>query len=128
MTAVKRSPLTFGRILGYQFGMCAVGLVATLAVASLIAGCQAVPPPETRPRVRTETVQVQVPIATPCIKEKPAPVDYGWRKGPLPVGKDDADTLKIKVGILLKDAELAKARNLAWEAATVGCVVPLSAK
>ena len=50
MTAVKRSALTVGRILGYQFGVCAVGLVATLAVASLIAGCQAVPPPETRPR------------------------------------------------------------------------------
>lgn len=124
MTTVKRSPLTVGRILLGQFGACAVGLVATLAVASLIAGCQAVPPAETRPLVRTETVEVKVPIATPCIKEKPAPAEYGWRKGPLPVGKDAADTLKIKVGILLKDAELAKARNEAWEAATVGGVVP----
>jgi hypothetical protein len=128
MTAMKRSPLTVGRILLGQFAVCAVGLVATLAVASLIAGCQAVPPAETRTRVRTETVQVQVPIATPCIKEKPAPVEYGWRKGPLPVGKDEADTLKIKVGILLKDAELAKARDQAWEAATVGCAVPPPAK
>lgn len=123
MTAAKRSPLTGVRILGYQFGMCAVGLVVTLGAASLMAGCQAVPLPDTGTRVHTETVQVQVPIATPCIKEKPAPVEYGWRKGPLPVGKDEADTLKIKVGILLKDAEMAKARDQAWEAATVGCLV-----
>lgn len=123
MTDVKRSPVTAGRILLGQFGVCAVGLVTTLALASQLTGCQAVPPADAGTRVRTETVQVQVPIATPCIKEKPAPVEYGWRKGPLPVGKDEADTLKIKVGILLKDAELAKARDQAWEAATVGCLV-----
>ncbi|WP_282348059.1 hypothetical protein [Pseudomonas sp. PS01301] len=123
MMTVKRSPPTAGRVLLGQFGVCAFGLVATLAVASLIAGCQTVQPAETRQTVPTETVQVQVPIAVPCIKEKPAPVEYGWRKGPLPVGKDEADTLKIKVGILLKDAELAKARDQAWEAATVGCLV-----
>jgi hypothetical protein len=75
-------------------------------------------------RVRIEKLEMKMSIATPCIKEKPAPAEYSWRKEPLPVGKDAADTLKIKVGILLKDAELAKARNEAWEAATLGCVVP----
>ncbi len=47
-------------------------------------------------RVRSKTVQAQMPITTPCIKKKPAPVEYGWRNRPLPAGKDEANTLKIQ--------------------------------
>lgn len=70
---------------------------------------------------KIETVEVKVPVSVPCIKEKPAAPAYQYGSGPYP--GDEAAAV-----MMASDLESAKQYGRAWEAATVGCVMPAKAK
>jgi hypothetical protein len=85
-----------------------------LALAAL-AGCAAAP--IEAPATKIEAVEVKVAVSKPCIEQAPAEVAYRWGVGPLPA------TDKEKVAMLLSDYELARQRDVDWQAAAAGCVV-----
>jgi hypothetical protein len=68
---------------------------------------------------KIETVEVKVPVSTPCIVEAPARPLYAWGKGDYPGDK-------AAVGILLIDHERSVQYGKAWEAASTGCVRSVS--
>lgn len=85
--------------------------LALMLMVALLTACGTV-----RERVVTKTVEVKVPVATPCVKAKPAVPSYQYGIGPYP-GEEAAAVL------LASDLEAAKQYGGAWEAAAAGCIV-----
>lgn len=127
MTAVKRLALTAVRILGYQFGMCAVGQVATPGAASLIARCEAVPPADAARGYAAKRSRRRCQSLRPASRKSPRRSNTAGAIGRCRRARTRLTRSKSKVGILLKDPELAKARDQAWKAATVECAASPSA-
>ena len=82
-----------------------------------LSACGSTPTATLTPKI--ETVEVKVPVSTPCIVQAPARPLYAWGKGDYPGDK-------AAVGILLIDHERSVQYGKAWEAATVGCVRSVS--
>lgn len=91
------------------------GLALAMAGAMALTGCASAPVQV--PEVRTEVITANVEVSMPCIAQAPTAAAYRWGVGPLPA------TDKEKVAVLLADYELARQRDVEWEAASAGCVV-----
>lgn len=92
-----------------------IGLLCLAVLALSACGATATAP--LAPKI--ETVEVKVPVSTPCIVEAPARPLYAWGKGDYPGDK-------AAVGILLIDHERSVRYGKDWEAASTGCVRSVS--
>lgn len=71
--------------------------------------------------VKTEVVEVKVPVSVPCIDKVPVRPAYRTGPGEWPGGKSAAL-------IVVSDLEAAKQYGTAWEAAAAGCIKPQPAE
>lgn len=84
-------------------------LLTVALAALLLAGCAGV-------EVKTEVVEVKVPVAVPCITKRPDRPTYQFGQGEWP-GEKAAALLQSK------DLEAAKQYGIDWEAAAAGCTM-----
>lgn len=87
-------------------------VLLTLFVLALSA-CESMP--QGQGVAKVQTVEVKVPVSTPCIVRAPTPPVYAWARGDYPGDKAAG-------GILLIDNERAVQYGKQWEAAAAGCV------
>lgn len=66
--------------------------------------------------VKTEVVEVRVPVSVPCLGDAPARPAYRFQAAEWP-GEKEAALL------LINDLEAAKQYGTAWEAAAAGCLL-----